>query len=122
MLAASLGTTIAQLVSSKSDRRVCEPEEYHDPRFQFAVRAKGNCHTSATRATVEGAIDHYIDKKLPDSVCGVQCMKLTHGGDWEGYVVFGAGPYDWEKWLDMCALVSKLGQCEKGGKKYIPYK
>lgn len=107
-------------MSSKSNARDCSAEEFHNEKYQYAVRAKGNCHTTAQRATIEGAIDHYVDEKLPDSVCGVQCMKLTHGGDWEGYVVFGAGTYNWEKWLDMCASVGKLGHCEKGGKKYIP--
>lgn len=113
----ALGT--AGILYVHSENRVCYPEEFHDPDYQYAVMTKGNCHTTAQRSTIQGAIDHYIDKEMPKSTCGVQCMKLTHGGNWEGYVVFGAGTYDWEHYLDMCASISKLGQCESGGKKYI---
>jgi len=110
---------IAQLVGTKSDKNDCQPEEYHNDKYQYAVRSKGVCQTKASLETIQGAIDRYVDKELDDSICAVQCMKLTRGGDWEGYVVFGAGEYDWEMWLDRCATVGKLGQCQSGGKKYI---
>lgn len=48
---------------------------------------------------------------MPDSVCGVECVKLMHGADWEGYVAFGASTYDWEEYLEQCSSVAKLGQC-----------
>lgn len=118
-LASSVALSVAALLYTKSDKRDCHPEEFHNAEYQYAVRTKGSCHTTAQRPTIEGAMDHWIDEELPPSVCGVHCLKLTHGGNWQGYVVFGAGTYDWEKYLDQCTSVSKLGQCESGGKKYI---
>ena len=117
-----LGTTalgIANLVYSKSQDRTCTPEEFDNVNYQYAVRAMGNCHTTAQRETIEGAIDHYISENFDDSVCGVQCMRLTHGRDWQGYVVFGKPDYDWKRYLNMCATVTKIGHCESGGKKYV---
>lgn len=90
----SLATGIANLVFANSDDRSRTAKEFHDPDYQYAAMAEGNCHTTAQRNTIQGAIDHYIDKEIPKSACGVQCMNLTHGGNWEGEVVFGAGTYD----------------------------
>ncbi|KAH9824565.1 hypothetical protein Tdes44962_MAKER04385 [Teratosphaeria destructans] len=115
----SIAFGVASLVSAKSDGATCTAESFENNNYQYAVRAKGNCHTTAQRETIEGAIEHYMDKEVPDSVCGVQCMKLTHGGNWQGYVVWGAPDYDWKKYLDMCATVNTLGHCESGGSKYI---
>lgn len=66
-----------------------------------------------------GALLHYASTEMTDSICGVHCLKQTHGGDWEGYVVFGAPTYNWEKYLDQCSSVAKYGQCRKGGKMYV---
>lgn len=115
----SIAFGVAGLVYTASQNRKCTAQEFDNSNYQYAVRAKGNCHTTAQRNTIEGAIDHYIDTQIPESACGVRCMKLTHGGNWQGYVVFGAPTYDWEKYLDQCAAVSKLGHCTSGGKKYV---
>lgn len=118
-IGSSMALGIANLVYTKSQSRTCTPQEFDNVNYQYAVRAKGNCYTTAQRETIEGAIDHYIDENFDTRMCGVQCMKLTHGGNWQGYVVFGKPDYDWRYYLDMCASVSKLGHCESGGKKYV---
>lgn len=94
-IATSMAFGIANLVSSKSDKRTCTPEEFDNGNYQYAVRAKGHCHTTAQRETIAGAIDLYIDEDFNTRMCGVQCMKLTHGGNSQGYVVFGEPDYDW---------------------------
>jgi hypothetical protein len=118
-LAGTIGLGVAGLLYSKSSNNDCSAEELDTPDYQYAVRTTGKCHTTAQRTTIEGALDHYIDEEMPPNVCGVHCLKLTDGGNWQGYVVFGVGNYNWEKYLDQCAQVGKLGHCESGGKKYI---
>lgn len=116
---ASIAFGVANLLYTNSQNRQCTPEEFDNKDYQYAVRATGKCHTDAQRNTIEGAIDHYIDEKVPSTTCGVRCMQLTHGGQWRGYVVFGAPTYDWEKYLAKCANVAQIGQCVSGGKKYV---
>lgn len=115
----SMGLGIGNLVDKMSKQRTCSPQEFDNINYQYAVRAKGNCHTTAQRDTIQGAILHYLNENFNESTCGVQCMKLTHGAQWEGYVVFGKPNYDWSYYLDKCSDISKLGHCEKGGKKYV---
>lgn len=120
-LVGTVALRIAQTVTSSSKESDCSAQQFHNEKYQYAVRSKGNCSNTASRQTVEGALIHFLELELPDSVCGLQCVRLTHGGGgWEGYVVFGAGNYDWEKWLDQCFAVTKFGECQSGGKKYVP--
>lgn len=121
MTLASFGVSLAALITStvmsgSGGDGACTAVEYHDDRYQYAVQAQGTCQTSAQRETVLGALLHYADKELPDSICGLHCMRLTLGGDWEGYVVFGAPTYDWDYYLQRCRSVGQYGQCESGGR------
>lgn len=109
----ALGTNteeIAQIFTRMSDKNACMPVEYHDDRYQYAVRVEDSCRTSAQHVGIIEVLSLYADKHLSDRVCGVQCMRLTHSGDWEGYVVFGASEYDWEYYLDRCV---SMANCEK---------
>lgn len=112
----SIGVFVYAVAMGPKNYAPCTAVDYHDERYQYAVRAGGNCQSSIQRAIVTDALVQYVEQDTPDTVCGVQCLKLTRGGRWEGYVAFGAPTYDWEKYLDHCFSVSKLGQCKEGAK------
>lgn len=106
-----VAVAIAQYKIAQSGKQPCCVEEFPHNEYQFAVRAKGKCSPAAARSQVEGALDQYVDYRMPESVCAVHCTRLTYAGEWRGYVAFGAESYDWEEWLERCSTVGKRGEC-----------
>ncbi|KAJ5876507.1 uncharacterized protein N7529_002091 [Penicillium soppii] len=48
-----------------------------------------HCDTTAQLDTIAGAIKKYLDKSEHYKVCGTQCLRLEHGGTWNGWLKFG---------------------------------
>ncbi|KAJ5139200.1 uncharacterized protein N7515_004048 [Penicillium bovifimosum] len=48
-----------------------------------------HCDTTAQLDTIAGAIKKYPDKSEHYKVCGTQCLRLDHGGTWNGWLKFG---------------------------------
>ena len=55
----SVALGIFQLVYRQSNINSCKAEEYHNAKYQYPVRLKGDCPISAPRlATIQEARDH----------------------------------------------------------------
>lgn len=109
-----MAVVVAQHKNAQSGKQPYSTEMFPHSECQFAVRAKGKCVPTATRSKAESALGQYVDWRLSGPVCAVRCIRLTGGGNWEGYMAFRSETYDWEGWLERCSSVGKTGVC--GGK------
>ncbi|KAH7237105.1 uncharacterized protein BKA55DRAFT_597584 [Fusarium redolens] len=65
------------------------------------------------RETIAGAIEHHI-KKHGHKIWGTQCLDLTHGGTWNGYLLIGlASNFDHKAY---CGPEVSFKHCDSGGK------
>ncbi|CAM9022542.1 unnamed protein product [Wickerhamomyces anomalus] len=74
-----------------------------------------SCKTTARRSTIEGAVEKWINKQNDGKICQFQCIELSHGGHWRGYVGFGTN----QNAVKYTKCDSSTGgyayACEKGG-------
>lgn len=74
-----------------------------------------NCDTTAERSTIAGAIEHHIKHVNGAKLCQTECLDLTHGGTWNGYLLIGpTNGFDSSKY---CGPNLGFGSCDAGGKK-----
>lgn len=72
-----------------------------------------HCDTTAEQETIAGAIEHHI-KNNGHKICGTQCLELTHGGTWHGYLLIGpASNFDHKAY---CGPKVSFKHCDSGGK------
>lgn len=48
-----------------------------------------NCDTTAQQATIAGAIKKYMTNVEHDKICGTHCLRMDHGGTWDGWLKLG---------------------------------
>lgn len=73
-----------------------------------------NCGTTAQVTTIAGAIDAYL-RDVDKDVCGVHCLRMTHGGTWAGYVSLAPAGLPVDNYY--CGPAYSFGNCVHGGKK-----
>ncbi|EXM19552.1 hypothetical protein FOTG_12408 [Fusarium oxysporum f. sp. vasinfectum 25433] len=80
----------------------------------YRYRSTGrHCDTTAEQETIAGAIEHHI-KNHGHKLCGTQCLELTHGGTWHGYLLIGpASNFDHKAY---CGPEVSFKHCDSGGK------
>ncbi|KAJ0141878.1 Uncharacterized protein HZ326_15280 [Fusarium oxysporum f. sp. albedinis] len=80
----------------------------------YRYRSTGrHCDTTAEQETIAGAIEHHI-KNHGHKICGTQCLELTHGGTWHGYLLIGpASNFDHKAY---CGPEVSFKHCDSGGK------
>lgn len=79
----------------------------------WKVWADGNnCDTTAQLNTISGAVQNYL-RDSNKEVCGVHCVKLTHGGTWNGYITLAAPGEDLDDFY--CGKFQPFGNCGSGG-------
>jgi hypothetical protein len=61
---------------------------FNDIQYEYYGSGR-NCDTTALQKTIAGAIYHYLAVVEGNKVCGTQCLRLDHGGTWNGYIKFG---------------------------------
>ncbi|OTA61212.1 hypothetical protein K449DRAFT_434971 [Hypoxylon sp. EC38] len=111
---AGLGATIAGLVKGSSNANDCQSHVASLDGVTFRFRAEGrNCDTTAEQKTIQGAIQNFIEG-IHETLCGVDCIKLTHGGTWEGYVTIAAEGFDPTQFE--CGKSDQWTSCGSGGK------
>ena len=49
----------------------------------------GNCDTTAELETISGAIEHHLKTVENGQLCSTDCLDLTHGGTWNGFLLIG---------------------------------
>ncbi|KAI1071037.1 hypothetical protein LB507_011493 [Fusarium sp. FIESC RH6] len=85
-----------------------------DREIFYRYRSTGrHCDTTAEQETIAGAIEHHI-KKHGSKLCGTECLDLSHGGTWNGYLAIGpAKSFDHKAY---CGPELNFGSCDSGGK------
>ncbi|SPJ73847.1 uncharacterized protein FTOL_03577 [Fusarium torulosum] len=63
--------------------------------------------------TIAGALEHHF-KKDNSKMCGTQCLDLTHGGTWNGYLAIGPAKSFNHKLR--CGPELNFNNCDSGGK------
>ncbi|CAM9022546.1 unnamed protein product [Wickerhamomyces anomalus] len=114
----SVGDGIATVISSRDG--ICGntgiqsvPGVTGDIYMKYQSTGKG-CHTTAKPRTISGAIKKWISTQSEGQVCKSQCIKITHGGYWTGYVAFGNNK-DAVKNVKCDSSIGRVSRCSKGG-------
>ncbi|MCJ1465439.1 hypothetical protein MMC07_004057 [Pseudocyphellaria aurata] len=83
---AQVGLGIAGLVKSDSNVNDCTARSGSIDDVTWKTYATGsNCGTTAQLNTIQSAITEYLEQQ-DRHICGVHCLKLSHGGTYNGYV------------------------------------
>lgn len=105
---------IAGLVKSDSNAHDCTAHQASIDNVTWRVYATGrNCDTTAQLETIQGAVTKYLEKQ-DKKVCGVHCLKLSHGGTYVGYLTIAPTGQSLDKYY--CGEAYKFGDCVSGGK------
>lgn len=105
---------IAGLVKSDSNAHDCTAHQASIDNVTWRVYATGrNCDTTAQLETIQGAVTKYLEKQ-DKKVCGVHCLKLSHGGTYVGYLTIAPRGQSLDKYY--CGEAYKFGDCVSGGK------
>lgn len=105
---------IAGLLKSDSNSNDCGTHTGSLDGVNYSVYATGNnCDTTAQLGTISGALNNFIATVDENTICGVQCLKLTHGGTWSAYVLLGQSSYNLNNYS--CDLAGTFGSCASGG-------
>jgi hypothetical protein len=107
---------LANVIDDLSNRRSCGTFTGSVGSIAFRYYANGkNCDTTAEQKTIAGAIEHHLKTKDDSQVCGMDCLDLTHGGTWDGFLLIG--PVDHFDASVYCGPTLDFGKCSSGGKK-----
>lgn len=111
---AQVAIGIASLVKSDSNAHDCTEHSGSIDGVVWQVHATGkNCDTTAELKTIQGAVTKYLKKQHLD-VCGVHCLKLSHGGTYNGYVILAKAGTHLNNYY--CGKYNSFGNCVSGGK------
>ncbi|APA16250.1 predicted protein [Sclerotinia sclerotiorum 1980 UF-70] len=103
------------LIKSLSDSGSCATSSGSLNGISFVYYTSGrNCDTTAQEDTIQGAIKQHLENVDQGSLCGTQCLNLSHGGTWEGYLLIG--PADSFNSGAYCGSSLAWSQCTSGGK------
>ena len=104
------------MLEKNSNANDCSPHFASLDSLNWKMYATGdNCDTTAQQSTIEGALTKYVQDSANGSVCGVVCLKMTHGGTWAGFITLAAPGYDASNYF--CDDYDSFGSCASGGEK-----
>lgn len=111
---AQIALGIAALLKSDSNAHDCTAHSASIDGVTWKVYATGrNCDTTAQLNTIQGAVTKYLEKQNK-KVCGVHCLKLSHGGTYNGYVTIAPAGTPLDGYY--CGEFNAFGNCVSGGK------
>ncbi|KAI9372252.1 hypothetical protein BJX61DRAFT_534106 [Aspergillus egyptiacus] len=85
-MAKSLASTIKEL----SDQGSCNSMRGTYESLSWVYHSSGrNCDTTAQHDTIAGAIKKYLDEADGNTLCGTECLRMDHGGTWDGWLKIG---------------------------------
>lgn len=86
---------------------------YLNVKYRYQANGK-NCDTTAEQDTIAGAIDHHLKTVDNNELCATECLDLTHGGTWDGYLLIGPGDSFEDSMY--CGPTLDFDNCSSGGK------
>ena len=108
-----VATGIAGSLKGNSDAKDCTAHHGAADGVTWRVYATGaNCDTTAQLSTIQGAVTDYLEQQNRQ-VCGVHCLKLSHGGTWTGYVTIAKEGTPLDSYY--CGASNSFGNCSSGG-------
>lgn len=81
----------------------------------YATTTGGDCRSTAELGTVQGALYDLIKTEFPNGkLCGSQCIKLSHGGTWTGWLSISTSQSALNSFTcDSSVSVPNCGSCGK---------
>ncbi|MCJ1271286.1 hypothetical protein MMC22_011186 [Lobaria immixta] len=111
---AQIAFGIAGLMKSDSNANDCTAHTGSVDGVTWKVYATGrNCDTTAQLETIQGAVTKYLEEQ-DKNVCGVHCLKLSHGGTYVGYLTIAPAGENLDRYY--CGEYQSFGDCVSGGK------
>ncbi|KAG5657935.1 hypothetical protein KAF25_007968 [Fusarium avenaceum] len=112
----SLVKALANQIKNAANHKSCG--EFSGTAAKGTVRyryysAGGDCDTTAEEKTIAGALEDHL-KQFGDPLCETQCLNLTHGGTWNGFLLIG--PADDFNSKAYCGPKLHFDHCTSGGK------
>ena len=115
---AQVSLSLATLLKTNSDRHDCTAHVGATDRVIWKVYAVDkDCATSAQLKTLNGAIAVYFES-VSLNVCGVHCLKLTHGGGWVGFAAIAPEGSNLDNYY--CGDAYSFDSCITGGGDNVP--
>ncbi|KAL5334387.1 hypothetical protein BJX70DRAFT_18742 [Aspergillus crustosus] len=116
----ALSWNLSYMIYQQSRFRDCKPltATTSDGKFKYTYYATGHrCDTTARPDTLAGAINHFLDKVSNHEICGTICLRLNHGGTWDGWLKIGETKrFNNEAY---CGEALHFDRCASGGKNDI---
>jgi hypothetical protein len=111
-----MSSTVATDIKDLSNQKSCATFTGSTDGVTYRYYANGkNCDTTAEQVTIAGAIEHHIKNVNGGKLCQTECLDLTHGGTWDGFLLIGPrNGFDSSKY---CGPKLSFGSCDSGGKK-----
>ncbi|KAG2001286.1 hypothetical protein GB937_010305 [Aspergillus fischeri] len=78
------------LIRGLSDQQSCRHLTGTFDNVNWSFYATGQqCDATVQESTIQGAIAEYIRNAAHGKICGTQCLRLDHGGTWNGWLKLG---------------------------------
>ncbi|RHZ66747.1 uncharacterized protein CDV56_108439 [Aspergillus thermomutatus] len=85
---------------------------FDNVKWSFSATGQ-HCDTAAQQATIQDAVAKYIQNAENGKICGTQCLRLNHGGTWDGWLKLGSVSSFNEN--AYCAVGLPFDKCISGG-------
>ncbi|GFF25097.1 hypothetical protein IFM46972_01282 [Aspergillus udagawae] len=97
-----------------SDEHSCRrmTDTFDNVKWSFYATGQ-HCNTTTQEATFQGAIAEYIRNAANGTICGTQCLRLDHGGTWNGLLKLGSVSSFNEN--AYCSIGLPFDKCISGG-------
>ncbi|KAF7114217.1 hypothetical protein CNMCM5793_007795 [Aspergillus hiratsukae] len=77
------------IVKGLFDRHSCRNMTGTFDHVKWSFYATGqHCNTTAQEDVIQGAVAKYIRNAENGTICGTQCLRLDHGGTWNGWLKY----------------------------------
>ena len=105
---------LASTIKELSDQGSCNQMSgtYENLRWSYYSSGR-NCDTTAQHDTIAGAIKKYLTTVENNKVCGTQCLRMDHGGTWDGWLKLG--PVNGFNDNAYCGPSLSFSSCVSGG-------
>ncbi|QPC77963.1 hypothetical protein HYE68_008715 [Fusarium pseudograminearum] len=109
----ALGNAIKTLSKSNSCETVSGTAGNGKVKYRYYATGR-HCDTTAEASTIAGAIEHHLKHVSGGKLCRTECLDLTHGGTWNGYLLIGpASKFESDMY---CGPKLPFTSCDSGGK------
>ena len=86
----SMAKSLASTIKELSDQGSCNAMHGIYESLSWVYYSSGrNCDTTAQHDTISGAIKKYLADTNGNKLCGTECLRMDHGGTWDGWLEIG---------------------------------